>query len=245
MNEKKHVCSDNRILFAGDPHGDFNAVRVAADLEPTAIILLGDFQLQEPLDEAVGKAADMVWWISGNHEGDRWDWYNYCHASTLANRCIDGRVIEIDGVRIAGLGGVFRRKIWDGQNEPRFGSRADYLKVVRPSDRPSDGGIPLRHRTTIWWEDVERLSREQADVLVVHEAPQTHPHGYEVIGWLAVHMGVDLIVHGHHHDHYQAQLPGSNIRVVGVGEAEVVNGWGQGARCTEKVRSCCLRSIQN
>jgi sugar phosphate isomerase/epimerase len=34
---------------------------------------------------------------------------------------------------------------------------------------------------------------------VTHEAPAAHPHGWRVIDELAEKLGVQLVVHGHHH----------------------------------------------
>ncbi|KAF0225737.1 MAG: hypothetical protein FD176_184 [Rhodospirillaceae bacterium] len=73
---------------------------------------------------------------------------------------------------------------------------------------------------SIWPEDYERLAQQQADILVTHEAPSNHPHGFIEIDQLAEAMGAKLIVHGHHHRDYQTALP-SGIRVIGVGLAGV------------------------
>jgi Icc-related predicted phosphoesterase len=34
---------------------------------------------------------------------------------------------------------------------------------------------------------------------VTHEAPSAHPHGWQAIDELAQMLGVQLVVHGHHH----------------------------------------------
>jgi hypothetical protein len=39
-----------------------------------------------------------------------------------------------------------------------------------------------------------------ADILVLHEAPACHPHGFAVLDELAEAMGVARVFHGHHHD---------------------------------------------
>jgi len=54
---------------------------------------------------------------------------------------------------------------------------------------------------------------------VTHEAPSSHPHGFEVIDRLAENAGARLIVHGHQHQSYAATLPGG-VRVRGLGLAE-------------------------
>ncbi|MGJ7567706.1 antitoxin Xre/MbcA/ParS toxin-binding domain-containing protein [Variovorax sp. GB1R11] len=39
----------------------------------------------------------------------------------------------------------------------------------------------------------------EVGILVAHEAPAAHPHGWQVIDELAEKLGVQLVVHGHHH----------------------------------------------
>ncbi|WP_394481433.1 antitoxin Xre/MbcA/ParS toxin-binding domain-containing protein [Variovorax sp. VaC1] len=48
--------------------------------------------------------------------------------------------------------------------------------------------------------DYQQLLRSgPADFLVTHEAPAVHPHGWKAIDELAEALGVQLVVHGHHH----------------------------------------------
>ena len=77
--------------------------------------------------------------------------------------------------------------------------------------------LPIKARAAIWWEDYERLYGQQADILVLHEAPGSHLYGFAVLDELAEAMGVKLIVHGHHHENYDATI--GTIRVRGVGKA--------------------------
>lgn len=46
------------------------------------------------------------------------------------------------------------------------------------------GGLPLTHRSTIFPDDYERLLKQRADILVTHEAPSAHPHGFAAIDLL-------------------------------------------------------------
>jgi hypothetical protein len=46
---------------------------------------------------------------------------------------------------------------------------------------------------------VATLSRQRADVLITHEAPDLHPFGSPVLTDLAGKMGVTKAFHGHHH----------------------------------------------
>jgi predicted phosphodiesterase len=41
---------------------------------------------------------------------------------------------------------------------------------------------------------------KQADILVTHEAPGAHRHGFEVLDALALMMRAKLLMHGHHHE---------------------------------------------
>ena len=45
------MSQDNRILFAGDPHGNFKPlISAVLKYQPTDVILLGDYDLETPLD---------------------------------------------------------------------------------------------------------------------------------------------------------------------------------------------------
>jgi predicted phosphodiesterase len=188
------------MLF-GDPHGDFRFLISSVQRHgPEAIILLGDVQAQRPLhiELAPVLALTSVWFIHGNHDTDSEADYDHLFGSSLARRNLHGRVAKIAGLRVAGLGGVFREAIWAPPLEPAFRTRAERLRLLRPHERWR-GGLPLRHRSSIWPDEVDRLSRERADVLVTHEAPGGHRHGWPVLDDLATAMGVDLLAHGHLH----------------------------------------------
>lgn len=214
------------MYFAGDPHSHFRQIEaVAARDRSGTFILLGDYDLPDSLERLIPVSRDRTWWIHGNHDGDRIEWHDRLFGSALADRCLDRRVVEIDGVRIAGLGGVFRGEIWHPETGVRFRRRQDYLAAI-PTQKIWRGGLPIKHRASIWWEDYEYLWSRQADILVTHEAPSSHPHGFQALDDLAEAMGVKMIVHGHHHETYSATLRGA-IQVLGVGLAQVVNQAGE------------------
>lgn len=213
------------ILFAGDPHGNFKPIiRATRELRPDGVILLGDHDLDRPL-EAVLEGIDQlteVYWIPGNHDGDRDDWYDHLFGSALADRNLNGRVVTVGGLRVAGLGGVFRDQIWHPDvGQPRFCAREDFVRQMGKGNRWGDG-LPRKHRVSIWWEDYARLADQRADILVTHEAPSVHKYGFPAIDELAQHMNASLIVHGHHHSDYTDELA-SGIRVLGVGLAGVTS----------------------
>jgi predicted phosphodiesterase len=215
------------ILFATDCHGDF--VPLIEEAGPaTAVVLLGDQEPQVDLIDELGPGlTQKTWWIYGNHDSDDPD-YLPRHA-TMAERNLHCRVVEIAGLRIAGLGGVFRQK--------KFGvdraTRLEGLASVRPYDTRESIARLRRGRvnvakdfTTIFPEDIEALLAlaGQVDILVTHEAPESHALGFPLIGDLARAMGVKMLIHGHHHERYSATLAGG-IRVEGVGMAGMMIEW--------------------
>jgi predicted phosphodiesterase len=99
-----------------------------------------------------------------------------------------------------------------------FEKRSDMIKVTARFDRVR-GGLPMGWRASIFPEDHQALQRKRADILVTHEAPCSHPHGFVGIDQLAKDMRVGLVVHGHHHHSYESKTP-NGIRARGLGLAE-------------------------
>lgn len=216
------------ILFAGDPHWQFKPIiRATRELRPEGVVLLGDCDLDVPLEQALADVPELtdLWWIPGNHDGDRGSWFDHLYQSELADRNLHGRVVQVGGLRVAGLGGVFRGEIWHPDLGVKWRTRAEYRRTIPPMHRWR-GGLPLKHRVSIWWEDYQKLADQRADILVTHEAPSSHRHGFKELDELAEMMGAKLIVHGHHHEDYQAILP-SGIKVIGVGMAGVATETGE------------------
>jgi len=221
------------ILFAGDPHGNFRQIiEVVLEYRPKAVIMLGDLTPDRPLEDVVEPILDMtqIYWIPGNHEGDRDGWYDYTFNSALWANNIHGRVIEIEGIRVAGLGGVFRAQVWypkQGSEEPHpeRTSKNSFLQKMGKGSRWR-GGLNRRHRVTIFHNEIERLMQQDADILVTHEAPTCHKNGFAAIDNLARAMGVGKIFHGHHHRYYVDGIE-QGIRVIGVGLSECVDLSGQ------------------
>jgi predicted phosphodiesterase len=225
----EEACMTSELLLFGDPHGDFrSARRAAAGIDPadaSACIFLGDFDLEVPLEQELAPLLQRgceIYHIYGNHEADRESWYDNLFSSSLADGTLHGRVVEIGGVRVAGLGGVFKGRIWhpnDGDGSPKYRSREDFMRVnARNAWR---GGLPLGLRATIFPEDYDRLADLQADILVTHEAPSCHRYGFKEIDLLAEAVGARLVVHGHHHEPYAGELSGG-IEVIGMGLADVL-----------------------
>ncbi len=218
------------ILFVGDPHGLTTTVSVeVAPLRPAAAVFLGDFDLRFPLErevEALTEVGTQVWWIHGNHDTDGIEYYYrlFRCEPPLRERNLHAQVRVIAGVRIAGLGGVFKGRVWKPDPSIPADKRAGALtrKAWLKSQSRGVKEIPLGLRDAIFWEDYEALWGEHADVLVCHEAPSSHRHGVAAIDELAEKMGVTLVVHGHHHSDYEATIGNGRIKVVGVGIAGVV-----------------------
>lgn len=120
----------NRIFFCGDPHGHFEHIIEAVHVHrPAAIVLLGDIQPQQLLEQALKPIVDLteIWWIHGNHDTDSEADYDHLFDSALADRNLHGRVVEVAGARIAGLGGIFRGSVWSPPSPPRYASAEEFL----------------------------------------------------------------------------------------------------------------------
>ena len=218
-----HPGLPSSIAFMGDPHGDFGPALALPDGAARHLILLGDMDAPEPLDRIAARLPARLWWIPGNHEFDSVAHHDRVYVPELAARNLHGRVVEIEGLRVAGLGGVFRGKLWypkQGTERPRYSRHAEALAALAPRHRWR-GGLPLRQRGAIWPEDIEALATQRADVLVCHEAPSCHPHGFAAIDELARALGVRLVVHGHHHEHYRATIADGRIEVVGLALGQI------------------------
>jgi predicted phosphodiesterase len=215
--------SSGPLLFAGDPHRNFAPIlRACAASVPGTLVLLGDCECDAPLPQLLSPAIAAGWliyWILGNRDTDTLrSFENLVHAHPQGD--IGGRVVEAAGVRLAGLSGVFKPRVWHPVEcaTPQFRSRSEFLAALPPSEHWR-GGLPLWHRDTIFPDDFNRLHAQRYDVLVTHEAPSSHRHGFADIDALAHACGAQLIVHGHHHQSYEATLP-NGIRVRGMGLAE-------------------------
>ena len=128
-----------RIWFVGDPHGSFSHIQRTLDAnctsKPDALIFLGDQGCPRPFKECVAAFEEMgikSYFVPGNHDADTYDnLRNLFHSQFSMERNLHGRVIEIAGLRIAGLVGVFRSKIWypkQGDEEQYFHDYDEYLR---------------------------------------------------------------------------------------------------------------------
>jgi predicted phosphodiesterase len=203
MDERKPIVND-LILFCGDTHGKHGHVLEAVErLKPLAVILLGDLEPAQPLHlELAALDPSKLWFIHGNHDCDSNRNWNHVWGSQLANRNIHGRVVELpNGIRIAGLGGVFRESVWHLglAGEASFQNRESHTRSTPRQDR-WQGSVVRKHWSSIYPDELNQLADLRADILVTHEAFGYHPHGVEILDDLARSLGVQVAVHGHQHD---------------------------------------------
>ena len=210
-----------RIFFCGDTHGRFEHV-IAAVIEhqPAALVFVGDLQPPRPLEEVLQPILDRtsIWWIPGNHDTDSDADYDKLFGSALADRNLHGRVVEVAGVRLAGLGGISRGQVWMPPEPARYISASAFSAQCGKGNLWR-GGLPRKHRSSIFPDDYAHLADQRADMLVTHEAPSCHPHGFAAIDELARSLGVQTAFHGHHHDQldYAGERERLGFEALGVG----------------------------
>lgn len=231
------------IYLLGDVHGDIGHLwRVLEKECPAAVIFLGDIESPVPFDEFVEELMKLteVWWIPGNHDTDSLENYRHLYDSALAERNLHGRVAEIAGLRVAGLGGVFRGQIWYPPDNPAFLTYEDMVgqkfrhkkaltaaELARLKYRTASPEVAQlvaegqlrKHLSSIFYADWFQLYGQPADILVTHEAPSCHPYGFKEIELLAGSMGVKYAFHGHQHDclNYRAYDEKFGFEAHGVG----------------------------
>ncbi|MBK5936396.1 metallophosphoesterase family protein [Halorhodospira halophila] len=208
-----------RLMLIGDPHGGLEPLQEAYRQDVDAVVVLGDLGLTEPLRPPAG--APPICYIPGNHDADHSIHWRSLEASSAES--LHGRVASLGGgCRVAGLGGVFRGRVW--RPEPpaeaalpgEDAAPADYPGVRCPDPGQWPGELALRHRASIWPQEFAALRRQHADLLVLHEAPAYHRYGFRVLDDLAESLGVSLVVHGHHHGWSQGATATRGVPVVGV-----------------------------
>ena len=226
------------LVFIGDIHQNWADVKSGLSslpAPPRAAVLLGDIECAEPLDVVALSLLERgvsVYWIHGNHDYDTGAemWANLADPNRnprTAAGALHGRIVDIEGVRVAGLGGTCLPLVWSGHSPPRLHRRDQLAAHLLATHRQLDaaGRAALTHflaATAIWPEDVDVLSSQQADVLVTHEAPSSHPNGVGDLDDLARAMGARLVVHGHHHITSHA-VSADGLRVLGVGDTWAVD----------------------
>lgn len=205
--DNQHRQALQRIWFLGDVHGQFRHIvrcLATAPVQPRWLLFLGDLDLEaqplrawtEPLRTAF--AGVQVVFIHGNHDADTYEHWHRLHGCGPA-LALHGQVLDMDGVRVAGLGGNFLGRVWMPPEEPKLASKTEALTrgafQWRGSQKPSPAYL-----AAIYPDEFEALAARDADILVTHEAPSCHPHGFQAIDELARCLRVTRSFHGHHHD---------------------------------------------
>lgn len=218
-SQKSRFADLPEIFFCGDPHGEFSQINTAArEHKPAAMVILGDLQPPAPLDQVLEEALayTQIWWIPGNHDTDTDGFYDSLWKGPLASHNLHGKVGNVAGLRIAGLGGVFRGQIWMPDGEPNYSSVGTFLRRVGRNNTWR-GGLPRRHRTSIFPSVYDNLARQHADILVTHEAPSCHRKGFSAIDRLAQSLHVRWLFHGHQHENISyGRYCGIWVRSVGL-----------------------------
>ena len=159
------------------------------------IISCGDLRA-EYLSFLVTMARCPVLYVHGNHDGC------YRHAPPEGCDCIDGHIVEFNGLRIGGLGGC--RRYHPGEHQ--YSERQMRLRIARL--------LPL------WrWK--------RLDILVTHAPPRGCGDGEDPAHWgfesflpLLERRRPRYLVHGHVHTRYDHTL----TRVRTLGETTLING---------------------
>lgn len=210
------------IWILGDNHGNFAHIMETIERtgeSPAAVIFLGDLECQAPFSDCVCDLENHgipAHFILGNHDTDSADNYLNLYGDKLyQDRNLHGKVTEIAGFKVAGLGGIFRGSIWhpDCEDVPAIrnwqalvasqnAKRPNRQRIEQPTvEQISRDALLRKHASTIYYDDWCNLYGQQADILVTHEAPDCHQHGFKAITGLAQSMRVKWAFHGHHHEH--------------------------------------------
>lgn len=224
-----HRDALSRLWFLGDVHGDFRHIglalsRVRPEVTPRWLVFLGDLEIFDrslgeiiaPLRKAFPELK--IAFIHGNHDADEHEnWERLMDCGDAVS--LHGQVLDLDGVRVAGMGGNFLGRVWYPPEAPKIRSRHE--ATYRHPNLVKRGQLhaPVLHGA-IYPDEVQALAAQQADILVTHEAPSCHHHGWEALDQLARDLQVVRAFHGHTHDdrtkEYRAHLARLRFEAVAV-----------------------------
>lgn len=227
-----------RIWFVGDVHGrfiDLARTLMAAKAPPRWIVFAGDLDIDhKPLREFLEPLARWdssirIAFVHGNHDADSYAHWDMLHDAGDAMP-IHGQVVEMEGVRVAGLGGHFVERVWMPPAAPLLRNRAE---AVAGGAFRFRGGVRLSstYLGAIYADEVDGLCEARADLLVTHEAPSCHPYGHAELDRVARSLGTQRIFHGHHHDdrtaQYALQREQLGFEAIGLRYCQIKNGLGE------------------
>ena len=235
-----HQDKLRRIWILGDVHGGFDHIgevlrRTPQDQMPRWLIFLGDLELEAISFRQALEPIRRQWpnlqilFIHGNHDADSHGHWRRLHDCGDAI-ALHGQVVDLDGTKIAGLGGNFLRRVWAPPNEPVYAKRE--AATFRHPNLVARGQLHApRLHGAIYQDELEKLRTQRADLLVTHEAFSCHPYGWQELDRLARGLGVFRAFHGHTHDDlahdYKAHQDRLGFEVVGVDFRCVKNGLGE------------------
>ena len=215
------------LLFFADSLGEFEELFAFIEanglINIEGIFLLGDICAPLPVEELLGaEIAEKTWFIPGDRDSERQEWMENLVA--MWDRNLHARITEAGEYSVAGLGGVFREEVWHPKKGTRWDTRNQLAENTPPRSKFRNW-LPLRHWSSIFLEDYEGLlNPARADILVTHEAPSCHSHGFAEVDELASMLGVKWILHGHQDTSYVDYiLPDSEteVQVVGLAKRDI------------------------
>jgi predicted phosphodiesterase len=234
-----HQCALRKLWFLGDVHGEFKwlarSLMNTHEL-PTHVVFLGDVDIDHrpfreilvPLRKAFPTVT--IAFIHGNHDCDSYEAWECLHDGGAGTLALHGKVTELNGIRIAGLGGAFMGRVWSPPDLPKFASKESAMNrgafQFRGGQRPSPNYL-----AAIYPDDYRNLSLLNADILITHEAPSCHRHGWEALDLLGMDMKVIRHFHGHTHDDqtdiYRKTIVDRGFDAVAVPFCGIKNGLGE------------------
>ena len=185
----------------GDIHGDFASVRRIMNQHPDVRhwLCVGDVAdaegRYEPFDAP-------IYWIKGNNEN--FDRIASGDLPTNLRYIPNGTLQEIEGVRVAGLGGTYAPTMYDTAPAELPHPKKSTAKATELADR-------RRHFVRAEVEACKQL--KDVDVLLTHEAPRPfrvkgNDAGKTPINEILAAMKPRLHLFGHHHRLTEAEVQG-------------------------------------
>jgi predicted phosphodiesterase len=195
------------IYVVGDPHGrtriEHEIIPELLRRPPGVVVLAGDIELDQPFRtqfKPLFDAGHSMHWILGNHDVEFVENAFFLLHPKLGypEGNLHLKVLDVAGLRVTGLGGIFKSRVWSPPKKPVFASRQAWFETNKQTWR---GGLPLHMVDTIWPEDYAAALELKVDLLVTHEGTSAigDNRGFQAIDDLAAAQGCRYIAHGHHH----------------------------------------------
>jgi len=171
-----------RILCFSDVHENFEKMfELISNSKADLILFCGDLCLNGGKQESVSFSThDLLsqisipfFWVHGNHDDN-----NYLSSQKPKNLIKPGKIVDFNGLKIAGLGGNFSPKKFDIKRniiETRF-----YHFILK--------------------EDIEKFKESNIDIFLSHDSPKAlRKEGCCLLDDLIKKMHPKLCLSGHHH----------------------------------------------